>query len=59
MALGYDNESDKKDVLVTVGYIDGKIAGVAGASNDSDTMWQIGIDVLPKYRRMRVANTRY
>ncbi len=57
MALGYDNESDKKDVLATVGYIDGKIAGVAGASNDSDTMWQIGIDVLPEYRRTGVAVT--
>lgn len=57
MALGYDNESDKKDVLAVVGYIDGKIVGVAGASNDSDTMWQIGIDVLPEYRRMGVAVT--
>ncbi len=57
MALGYDNESDKKDVLAVVGYMDGKIAGVAGASNDSDTMWQIGIDVLPQYRRMGVAVT--
>lgn len=57
MALGYDNEGDKKDVLAVVGYIDGKIAGVAGASNDSDTMWQIGIDVLPEYRKMGVATT--
>jgi predicted GNAT family acetyltransferase len=28
-----------------------------GASNDSDTMWQIGIDVLPEYRKMGVATT--
>lgn len=57
MALGYDCESDKKDVLAVVGYIDGKIAGVAGASNDSDTMWQIGIDVLPEFRHIGVAST--
>lgn len=57
MALGYDCEGDKKDVLAAVGYIDGKIAGVAGASNDCDTMWQIGIDVLPEYRRLGVAST--
>ncbi len=57
MALGYNCESDKKDVLAVAGYIDGKIAGVAGASNDCDTMWQIGIDVLPEYRRLGVAST--
>lgn len=55
--MGYNCESDKKDVLAVVGYIDGKIAGVAGASNDCDTMWQIGIDVLPEYRRLGVAST--
>ena len=57
MALGYDSEGDKKDVLATVGYIDGKIAGMAGASNDSDTMWQLGIDVLPQYRRLGIASS--
>lgn len=57
MALGYNCESDKKDVLAAVGYIDGNIAGVAGASNDCNTMWQIGIDVLPEYRRLGVAST--
>lgn len=54
MALGYNCESDKKDVLAVVGYIDGKIAG---ASNDCKTMWQIGIDVLPECRRLGVAST--
>lgn len=57
MALGYDCERDKRDVLAVVGYIDGEIAGVAGASNDCDRMWQIGIDVLPEYRRRGVATT--
>lgn len=57
MALGYNSEGDKKDVLAAVGYIDGEIAGVAGASNDCGTMWQIGIDVLPEFRRLGVAST--
>ncbi|GKU25104.1 GNAT family N-acetyltransferase [Clostridium folliculivorans] len=57
MALGYNSDSDKKDVLAVVGFVDGKIAGVAGASNDCDTMWQIGIDVLPEFRRIGVAST--
>lgn len=57
MALGYNNDSSKKDVLAAVGYIDGKIVGVAGASNYSETMYNIGIDVLPEYRRLGVATT--
>lgn len=57
MALGYSNDGDKKDVLAVVGYIDGEIVGVAGASNDCDTMWQIGIDVLPEYRHKGIATT--
>lgn len=42
------------DVLA-VAAIDGdKIMGMAGASADSSTMWQIGIDVIPEYRGRRV-----
>ncbi len=43
--------------MAAVGYIDGKIVGVAGASNDSETMCNVGIDVLPEYRRLGVATT--
>lgn len=57
MALGYNNDTSKKDVLAVVGYIDGKIVGVAGASNYSETMYNVGIDVLPEYRRLGVATT--
>lgn len=57
MALGYEKESDKKDVLAVAGYINGEIAGIAGAGNDSSTMWQIGIDVLPEHRKQGVATT--
>ena len=35
---------------------DGKLVGLAGASADCDTMWQIGIDVLPEYRRQGIAS---
>jgi RimJ/RimL family protein N-acetyltransferase len=47
-ALGFDK--NHPDVLA-VAAIDGdKIIGMAGASSDSETMWQIGIDILPEYR---------
>ena len=39
-----------------VGAYDGeKLIGLAGASADCDTMWQIGVDVLPDYRRQGIA----
>ncbi|MDF2801357.1 MAG: GCN5-related N-acetyltransferase [Anaerocolumna sp.] len=57
MALGYNNNGDKKDVIAAVGYLDGKIVGVAGASNDCQTMWQMGIDVIPEYRCLGIATT--
>ena len=50
--------SDKRphlDVL-GVGAYDGEtLVGFAGCSADCDTMWQIGIDVLPPYRRQGIA----
>lgn len=50
--------SDKRphlDVL-GVGAYDGEtLIGFAGCSADCDTMWQIGIDVLPAYRRQGIA----
>lgn len=37
--------------MLGVAALDGdNIMGMAGASSDSENMWQIGIDVLPKYR---------
>lgn len=48
-------EHSERDV-VAVGAFDGeKLVGLAGASADCDTMWQIGVDVLPEYRRRSVA----
>ena len=43
------------DVLGVGAYDGGKLIGLAGCSSDCETMWQIGIDVLPGYRRQGVA----
>lgn len=55
MALGYFEGGERQDVIAAVARRDGEIMGVAGASNDSDTMWQVGIDVLPEHRGRGVA----
>jgi len=39
------------DVLGVGAYDRGKLIGLAGCSADCEKMWQIGIDVLPEYRR--------
>lgn len=57
MALCYKDTGVIRDVIAVAGYIDGHLAGLAGASNDSETMWQVGIDVLPEFRRNNVAST--
>ena len=35
---------------------DGHLIGLAACSADCDSMWQIGIDVLPQYRRQGIAS---
>ena len=49
--------ADRKslDVLCVGAYDGNRLIGLAGASADCDTMWQIGVDVLPEYRRQGVA----
>ena len=44
------------DVLGVGAYDGDRLIGLAGCSADCDTMWQIGIDVLPEYRRQGVAS---
>ena len=44
------------DVLGVGAYNGDKLVGFAGCSADCDTMWQIGIDVLPAYRRQGIAS---
>ena len=45
------------DVLAVGAFRDGKLIGLAGASADCDTMWQIGVDILPEYRRQGIASS--
>ena len=44
------------DVLGAGAYSEGKLIGLAGCSADCETMWQIGVDVLPEYRRLGSAS---
>ncbi len=43
------------DVLGVGAYEDQKLIGLAGCSADCEKMWQIGVDVLLKYRRKGIA----
>jgi GNAT superfamily N-acetyltransferase len=43
------------DILATAAFDGDKMIAMAGCSADCDTMWQIGIDVLPSYRRKGIA----
>ncbi len=49
-AIQHDLYHPRPDMLTLVAKKNGKIAGVAGSSQDSETMWQIDIDVFPQYR---------
>ena len=48
-------ERKELDVLGIGAYDGDKLIGLAGCSADCDKMWQIGIDVLPEYRRQGIA----
>ena len=43
------------DVLGVGAYVDGELAGLAACSADCETMWQIGVDVRPVFRRRGAA----
>lgn len=49
-AIQYDKNSQRPDMLVALAKHKGEVVGMAGASADCKTMWQIGVDVLPSYR---------
>lgn len=44
------------DVLGVGAYDNGKQVGLAACSADAEEMWQIGVDVLPEYRRRGIAS---
>lgn len=54
-ALQYDSSSKRPEVLCATAMDKGKLVGIACASADSKTMWQIGVDVLPEYRGNGIA----
>ena len=49
-------ERKQLDVLGVGAYDGEKLVGLAGCSADCDKMWQIGVDVLPEYRRAGIAS---
>lgn len=52
--LTFDDK--ERDVLAVGAYDGDKLIGLAGCSADCETMYQIGVDVLPEYRRKGVAS---
>lgn len=46
----------ERDVLGVGAYDKGELIGLAACSADCETMWQIGIDVLPAYRQQGIAS---
>ena len=49
-------DQPERDALAVGAYDGDKLVGLAGCSADCDRMWQIGIDVLPEYRRRGIAS---
>lgn len=45
------------DKLAVGAFHNGKLIGLAGCSADCETMYQIGVDVLPEYRRKGIASS--
>ncbi|WP_202707767.1 GNAT family N-acetyltransferase [Sporosalibacterium faouarense] len=56
-ALQYDSNHPCPDAIAIYATYGSEIAGVAGASTDSSLMWQIGIDVIPKFRNKGLATS--
>jgi GNAT superfamily N-acetyltransferase len=56
-ALSYDLNHDRPDMLATVAFKNGAVVGIAGASADSDTLWQIGVGVADGYHRRGIGKT--
>jgi predicted GNAT family acetyltransferase len=51
-----EDYSKRKDKIALVAYVDDKIVGIAACTDDCDSMWQIGIDVLPEFRGKNIAS---
>ena len=53
-ALSFDRR--ELDMLGVGAYDKDKLIGLAACSADCEKMWQIGVDVLPEYRRRGIAS---
>lgn len=49
-------ERKQRDVLGAGAYKNGRLIGLAGCSADCESMWQIGVDVLPEERGQGIAS---
>ena len=54
--IGLTFHDRERDVLAVGAYDNGKLIGLSGCSADCEMMYQIGVDVLPEYRRKGVAS---
>jgi len=54
-AIGYDANRPRPDVLLLTAKKGSKIVGMAGASEDCEMLWQMGVDVLPEFRHLGIA----
>ena len=43
--------------VAAVARCNGEIAGIAAVCDESDTMWQVGVDTLPEYRRRGIGKS--
>ena len=50
------SENSKDDIIGIGAYDNGKLVGLAACSDDCESMYQIGVDVLPEYRRKGIAS---
>jgi len=56
-AIQYDINHPRPDVIVIYAMWGNEVAAMAGSSADSSLMWQIGIDVSPKFRNKGLATS--
>ncbi len=54
-AIQYNPNHVRPDKIAVVARVEGEIAGMAGVSADCERLWQIGIDVMPQYRKYGLA----
>ena len=54
-SIGNGSNHPRPDALAVIAKAGDAIIGMAGASEDCATMWQVGIDVLPAYRNRGMA----